>query len=116
MANTYKNPEDHRYNVVQDMGKLNSDLQELFDSLDRLKVSTGVQKEKVETIKSKVQQIINEGLGKESGPIRINDDDLSRAIMVITDMAKGKRDHLLFCRLADGTIMEKFSKLVIRIE
>lgn len=116
MAKTYKNPEDHRFNVVEDMGKLQRATLELMDSLDRLKVSTGVSKATIEKIKASIQQAVNDGLGKDSGPVRINEDDLTRAISMINDMAKGKRDHLLFHRLDNGTIIEKFTNITIRVE
>lgn len=116
MAKTYANPEDHKYNVVQDMGKLREVSVELYDCLDRLKVSTGVPKSIVEDTKAKIQNVLDTALGKEGGPVRVNEDDLARTMSMFLEMAKGKRDHLLFHRLENGTIIEKFTNITIRVE
>lgn len=115
MGKTYQNPIDHKRNVIEDMGALRQSFQETLDNLDRIKVSCGVPKSEIESIKSRLNHAMSFMQG-DKGPVRVNQHDLTKALDLINQVAKGKRRHLLFTRLEDGNIIEEFTSLKIRIE
>jgi hypothetical protein len=115
MGKRFKNPEDLRYNVSTEVQKIKEAQQELFDCLDRLKAATGAPAEKINETKNQLDKVLRKSLGVGSDPIKVNTQDLTTAMTLISDMPKGERKFLLFMILENGTIVEQSTGLTIRV-
>jgi hypothetical protein len=84
------------------------------DSIDRIKVSTRhTSKGKAESTKARIRKVINDFIGIASTR-KITPGGEETVIMLLNDVAKGKHENILFQRMEDGSIMERFTGIIIK--
>jgi cystathionine beta-lyase/cystathionine gamma-synthase len=100
--------------MVQEIQQLLNAQRELLDAFDRFKVETRKDKETIEKAKAEINEAVRLALGKEPNNPNLRQEDIERAVHFLKELSSGKQTHLLFYRLTDGTIIEKFTGITLR--
>jgi len=100
--------------IQEEIRNVREAAEKVCDSIDRIKVSTRhTSKGKAESYKARVRKVIEDFLGITSQR-RLTQGGEEAAIMLLNDVAKGKHENILFQRLEDGTITERFTGITIK--